>query len=53
MVAWIVAGAVTFVVMIVAAVVVFRILVLAADSEYADEDLDEDEFGWASAIRAH
>jgi hypothetical protein len=56
MVPWIIAGAVTLVVIVVAAVVVFRVLIMAGDSELDDDEIDdhdEVDSGWRAPVRAH
>jgi hypothetical protein len=56
MIPWLIAGSVTLVVIVAAAIVVFRIVVMAADVEMDDGDLDDmNEFGsqWRAPAHAH
>ena len=56
MIPWIVAGAVTLVVVVAAVIVIFRVVVMAADVEMDDGELDDrDEFGgeWRPTSHAH
>jgi hypothetical protein len=54
MVPWLIAGAVTLIVIVAAAVVVFRVVLLAADAELDDDeidDIDEADTEWRTPRR--
>lgn len=56
MIPWLIAGSVTLVVIVAAAIVVFRIVVMAADVEMDDGDVDDiNEFDgqWRAPAHAH
>jgi hypothetical protein len=56
MVPWLVAGAITLVVVVAAAIIVFRVVVMAADVEMDDGELDdraEFDSQWRTLGHAH
>jgi len=53
---WIIAGAITLVVIVAAAVIVFRVVVMAADAEMDDDEIDDyDEVDneWRAPVGSH